>query len=183
MLGNFYFQLSQCTFSNSIHKTNDLLSDELPSIDVKRLAVWYDKKNDVWTRYSRMFGFYSVEKFLVNDKPSYTSDHERGAYAIWLDENKNWCLGSSSFRGKKEWHCIFFAHGKGPSGGNDVDPTGSDYTWMYFSNGDWSFANHGFKIISADGNSIDHVSTLKKSPFYEYKIKAALLKALMSLIF
>ena len=100
-----------------------------------------------------MFGFYMVEKSLVKGKPSYTSEHEEGAYAVWYDEYRNWCLGPSSMRGKKEWHCNFYADGKVHSGGDDFCPTDTDYVWRYSSrNGGWKPTNHGFKIISAHGN-------------------------------
>ena len=100
-----------------------------------------------------MFGFYMVEKSLVKGKPSYTSEHEEGAYAVWYDENRNWCLGPSSMRGKKEWHCNFYADGKVHSRGDDFCPTDTDYVWQYTDrNGYWKPTNHGFTIISANGN-------------------------------
>ena len=138
-------------FYNDLAPKNILISDELTS-PIKRLHVWYVEKNDAWTQYSKMFGFYRFEKFLKG-KPSYTSEHEEGAYAVWYDENRNWCLGPSSMRGKKEWQLgqpSFFAYGKVHSGGDDVCPTDTDYVWQYSDiNGDWKPTNHGFKIISA----------------------------------
>ena len=86
----------------------------------KRLKVCYEEKNyDAWRRWRNRFGFYRLENSLVNGKPSYTSEHQEGAYAIWYGENKNWCLGSSSLRGKIE--CCFHARGK--VGGDDICPT------------------------------------------------------------
>ena len=94
---------------------------------------------------------YRVEKSLVNGKPSYTSEHEDGAYAVWYDGNKNWCFGLSTLRGKKVWHCKFYASGKVYSGGNDVCPTDKKYVWKYSdANNEWKPVNHGFKIISAN---------------------------------
>ena len=90
-------------------------------VRTKRLSVWYEEKNDAWTRWSKRFGFYRVENSLVNGKPSYTSEHQEGAYAIWYGENRNWCLGRSSSRGKKEF--CFYARGKVKSGGDDICPT------------------------------------------------------------
>ena len=131
--------------------SNALISDEL-ACPVKRLHVWYVEKNDAWTLHNKMFGFYRVEKSLVKGKPSYTSEHEEGAYAVWYDENRKWCLGPSSMRGKKEWHCSFYAGGKVHSGDDDFCPTDTDYVWQYSDrNGDWKPTNHGFKIISAQG--------------------------------
>lgn len=131
-----------------------LNQDELAS-PVKRLHVWYVEKNDAWTQWNKMFGFYRVEKSLVNGKPSYTSEHEEGAYAVWYDENRNWCLGPSSMRGKKEFYCNFYADGKVHSGSDDFCPTDTDYVWQYTDrNGYWKPTNHGFKIISAQGKKI-----------------------------
>ena len=138
-------------FLNYLIHSNALISDEL-ACAVKRLHVWYVEKNDAWTLHNKMFGFYRVEKSLIKGKPSYTSEHEEGAYAVWYDENRNWCLGPSSMRGKKEWHCSFFAGGKVHSGDDDFCPTDTDYVWQYSDrNGDWKPTNHGFKIISAQG--------------------------------
>ena len=124
-----------------------------PAIDVKRLSVWYEEKNDVWKRYKKFFGFYSIEKSLVNGKPSYISEKPKGAYAVWFTGD-HWCLGPSSNREKDNLQCAIFAEGKVHSGFNDDDPTDSYYTWEYYgSNGASILANLGFKINSADGNS------------------------------
>lgn len=91
-------------------------------VQIKRLKVWYDEKNCAWPRWSKMIGFYKVEKPLVKGKPSYTSEHEDGKYAIWYDEKRKlWCLGRSSSRGKNE--CWFYARSKVKSGGGDICPT------------------------------------------------------------
>ena len=67
--------------------------------------------------------------YLVKGKPSYTSEHEDGAYAVWFDDfddNRNyWCIGPSSSRGKKEWKCCFYAPGKG----DDIYPTDTGYSF------------------------------------------------------
>ena len=91
---------------------------------IQRLSVWYDEKNYAWPRWSKMIGFY--KKSLVKGKPSYTSEHEDGKYAIWFDENRNyWQLGPSSALGKKEWNCYFHACGKG----DDIHPTDTGYSF------------------------------------------------------
>lgn len=139
-----------------------LLSDDLAS-DVQRLSVSYDKQNAAWIEYKDIFGFYSKEKSFVNGKPSYIS--EEGPYAIWYDEENKWCVGpqldyiSDIFPGHMvnlPRRCFIFAFGRVRSGGNDVDPTDSGYVWGFNSSstGRWEPANGGFKIISADGNSI-----------------------------
>ena len=87
----------------------------------KRLKVCYEEKNDAWRRWRKRFGFYRLENSRVNGKPYYTSEHQEGAYAIWYGENRNWCLGPSSSRGKIE--CCFHACGKAKSGGDDICPT------------------------------------------------------------
>ena len=125
-----------------------------------------------------MFGFYMVEKSLVKGKPSYTSEHEEGAYAVWYDENRNWCLGPSFMAGKKEWHCSFYASGKVHSGADDFCPTDTDYVWQYSDrNGDWKPTNHSFKIISAQGIFFsiillfDKISFLTKNELCQYLFK------------
>ena len=131
---------------------NVLISDDLT---IKRLHVSYVEKNDAWTQGKKMMGFYRVEKFLVNGKPSYTSEHKEGLYAVWYDENKNWCVGLSSMRGTKEWQPSFFAYGKVHSGGDDFCPTDTDYVWNYMDrNGDWKPTNQGFKIVSAQNETL-----------------------------
>ena len=103
-------------------------------------------------------------------------ENTTSAYAIWYDEEKKWCVGlhielylSYVFPGfnnsmigptvprQSVRQCIIFAFGRVRFGGNDVDPTDSGYVWGIFTsiaNGRWEPANGGFKIISADGNSI-----------------------------
>ena len=150
MLGASYFHPAKsCELLKKLD--SGIISDEtaLPDIAVQRLSLWYDEKNDAWTKWSKLFGFYRVEKFLVKDKPTYTSEHEGGAYAVWYDENRNWAVGPSYLRGKKVWHCHFYAGGKVHSGGNDVCPTDTDYIWKYSANGKWTPAKRGFKIIKA----------------------------------
>ena len=93
-------------------------------VQIKRLKVWYDEKNYAWTQYSKMFGFYKFEKF-VKGKPFYKSEHEEGAYAIWYDEKRNWCLGLSSYLDEKKWKCRFHAGGKG----DDIYPTDTGYSF------------------------------------------------------
>ena len=134
---------------------NVLISDDLT---IKRLHVSYVEKNDAWTQGKKMIGFYRVEKSLVNGKPSYTSEHKEGLHAVWYDENRNWCLGLSSMRGKKQWQLgqpSFFAYGKVHSGGDDFCPTDTDYVWNYMDrNGDWKPTNQGFKIVSAQNETL-----------------------------
>ena len=95
-------------------------------VQIKRLSVWYEEKSYAWPRWSKMMGFYRFEKSLTKGKPSYTSEHEDGKYAIWFDEKRNcWCLGTSSCRDKKEWNCYFHASGKC----DDIYPTDTGYSF------------------------------------------------------
>ena len=95
-------------------------------VQIKRLSVWYEEKSYAWPRWSKMMGFYRFEKSLTKGKPSYTSEHEDGKYAIWFDEKRNcWCLGPSSSRDKKEWNCYFHACGKC----DDIYPTDTGYSF------------------------------------------------------
>ena len=139
---------------NALIHMNVIISDDLAS-PIKRLHISYVEKNDAWTQGKKMMGFYRVEKFLVNGKPSYTSEHKEGLYAVWYDENKNWCVGLSSMRGTKEWQPSFFAYGKVHSGGDDFCPTDTDYFWNYMDrNGVWKPTNQGFKIVSAQNETL-----------------------------
>ena len=126
--------------SQSVQTMNINISDSVAEKCCNKIEVYYEIKNEAYSRHFRLYGIYTKMTEGVNNQSSYQSDFFDGIYGIWLGDCNYWFIGDITKKGQ----CIGVAKAKPNSTEECIENVG--WNWDYAAGSEWKEAKEGLGV-------------------------------------
>ena len=107
--------------------------------------------NEIYTKFSFVYGNYTMSPSLINGRTYYISDFNNGKYGIWWCIEKNqWVIGTTFVKGT----CVGFIY----TNEMNVCINNIGYKWLYLDSEKWFMAGDSLKILCLHSGSVNLLS-------------------------
>ena len=130
--------------SKSVQTMNINISDSVAEKCCNKIEVYYEIKNDAYSRWSIIYDIYTKMTEGVNNQSSYQSDFFDGIYGIWLSDCNKWMIGYITSKGQ----CSGYARAKPNSTEECIENVG--WNWDYSISDGWKEAKEGLGVKCID---------------------------------
>ena len=125
----------------SVKTMNINISDSVAERCCNKILVYYEIKNEAYSKHYNIYGIYTKMIEGVNNQSSYQSDFFDGIYGIWLADCNYWIIGDITKKGQ----CIGTAMAKPNSTEECIENVG--WNWVYTVDlGIWKEAKEGLGV-------------------------------------
>ena len=129
----------------SVQTMNINISDSVAEKCCNKIQVYYEIKNEAYTRQFEKYGIYTKMTEGVNNQSSYQSDFFDGIFGIWLGDCNYWYIGDITKKGQ----CSGYARAKPNSTEECIENVGWNWDYGDASN-EWKEAKEGLGVKCID---------------------------------
>ena len=126
--------------SQSVQTMNINISDSVAEKCCNKIQVYYEIKNEAYSKHYNIYGIYTKMTEGVNNQSSYQSDFFDGIYGIWLDDCNKWVIAEITYKGQ----CRGYAGAKPNSTEECIENVG--WNWDYVDSGEYKEAKEGLGV-------------------------------------